>query len=268
MLGDAVRSLFFVLVGFGLGCAIIYVGGGEPPLPNAPVSMAALGPQMLRPSRAQFLQPAPASARYMVQPPQAMPERSTEGAVASERRQVLNAIVAAAAASAARGASALSPVDLKDSRDFQKKGGEIIYEARDLDLPQNVRDGLTAARSSIDDTKKRAAQSKKEIQERIPPLVKKAYWTEAKEQLRRQVGTLRFDLNTLAESSGKANKKAALAVNRKFITDVEECDFAIRKKQLEIAVKACDKAIASLDVALENYKATADSTVLKATNYK
>jgi len=253
MLGDAVRSLFFVLVGFGLGCAIIYIGGGEPPLPGAPISMAALGPQMLRPSRAQFLQPAPVSARYMVQPPQAMPERSTEGAVASERRQVLNAIVAAAAASAARGASALSPVDLKDSRDFEKKGGEIIYEARDLDLSQSVRDGLTQARSSLDDTKKRVQESKKQISSLVPPLVKKAYWTEAKEQLRRQVGTLRFDLNTLAESQGKSGKKGALAANRAFLNDVEACDFAIRAKQIDEAVKACDKAVATLDVTLKNY---------------
>ncbi len=44
--------------------------------------------------------------------------------------------------------------------------------------------------------------------------------TEAREQLRRQVGTLRFDLNALAESKPKADKKKALALKKEFIANV------------------------------------------------
>jgi hypothetical protein len=45
--------------------------------------------------------------------------------------------------------------------------------------------------------------------------------TEAREELRRQVGTLRFDLNTLASAkSSKEEKKAALALRKDFITSV------------------------------------------------
>lgn len=45
--------------------------------------------------------------------------------------------------------------------------------------------------------------------------------TEAREQLRRQVGTLRFDLNTLASSkAGKEDKKKALALGKAFIKKV------------------------------------------------
>ncbi len=45
--------------------------------------------------------------------------------------------------------------------------------------------------------------------------------TEAREQLRRQVGTLRFDLNVLAEAKGnKADKKKALALKQDFIKSV------------------------------------------------
>merc|ERR1711881_160145 len=88
---------------------------------------------------------------------------------------------------------AVTPVDLKDDRKVKSTGYELIYEARDLDLPQNVRDGLTQARSSVSDTKKRVAESKKRITTEVLPSIKKAYWTEAKEALRRQVGTLRID---------------------------------------------------------------------------
>ena len=44
---------------------------------------------------------------------------------------------------------------------------------------------------------------------------------EAREQLRRQVGTLRLDLNTLASAkAGKEDKKKALALRQDFLTKV------------------------------------------------
>merc|ERR1712232_681220 len=101
-------------------------------------------------------------------------------------------------------AFALTPVDLKDDRKAKSTGFDLIYEARDLDLPQNVRDGLTQARSSVADTKKRVTESKRRIAQDVLPFIEKAYWTEAKEALRLQVGTLRFDLNTLAATKGKS----------------------------------------------------------------
>merc|ERR1719160_1322999 len=122
-------------------------------------------------------------------------------------------------------------VDLKDDRQAKFNGYDLIYEARDLDLPQNVRDGLTQARSSVDDTKKRVSESKNRITQEVLPYIKKAYWTEAKEALRLQAGTLRFDLNTLAETKPKAEKKAALAAKKQFFNDIEKVDFAIREKK-------------------------------------
>merc|ERR1719373_19460 len=58
-------------------------------------------------------------------------------------------------------ALALTPVDLKDDRKAKSAGFDIIYEARDLDLPQNVREGFTQARSSLDETKNRVVELKK-----------------------------------------------------------------------------------------------------------
>lgn len=61
--------------------------------------------------------------------------------------QVLAGFVAAGAALlAAPKAQAVTPVDLFDDRKARDTGFDIIYEARDLDLPQNVRDGLTQVR--------------------------------------------------------------------------------------------------------------------------
>merc|ERR1711964_833505 len=145
-------------------------------------------------------------------------------------------------------ALAVTPIDLKDDRKVKSTGYDLIYEARDDSLPQNVRDGLAQARSSVEFTKKRVAESKKRIIQEVPPYIKKAYWTEAKEALRLQVGTLRFDLNTLAKTKPKAEKKAALAAKKQFFDDIEKVDFAIREKKMQTALKASETALSSLEV--------------------
>merc|ERR1719399_546700 len=169
-----------------------------------------------------------------------------------DRRAVASLAAGFAALVISSAAVALTPVDLKDDRKAKSTGFDLIYEARDLDLPQNVRDGLTQARSSVDDTKKRVAESKKRITQEVLPLIKKAYWTKAKEALRLQVGTLRFDLNTLAGTKSKADKKAAVAAQKQFLSDIEVVDFAIREKKIDAALRAYDVAVSSLDAALAN----------------
>merc|ERR1739845_286586 len=99
-------------------------------------------------------------------------------------------------------------------------------------------------------TKKRVVESKKLIASEVLPYIKKAYWTKAKEALRLQVGTLRFDLNTLAKTKPKAEKKAALAAKKQFFDDIEKVDFAIRQKKMDSALKAYGVAVSSLDSVL------------------
>merc|ERR1712187_476238 len=147
-------------------------------------------------------------------------------------------------------ALALTPVDLKDDRNAKSAGFDIIYEARDLDLPQNVREGFTQSRSSLDETKNRVVELKKCIADEALPFIKKAYWTKAKESLRLRVGTLRFDINTLVDSKPRSEKKAALAAKRQFFNDIENVDFAIRKKNVDAALKAYEISMKSLDVVL------------------
>lgn len=67
--------------------------------------------------------------------------------------QVLAGFVAAGAALlAAPKAQAVSPVDLFDDRKARNNGFDIIYEARDLDLPQSKRDGLDQVRAAAQST--------------------------------------------------------------------------------------------------------------------
>merc|ERR1719456_2212916 len=102
------------------------------------------------------------------------------------RRALATLIVGFAAVITSSKTVALTPVDLKDDRKAKSTGFDVIYEARDLDLPQNVRDGLTQARSSIGDTKKRVTESKRRLEQDVLPSIEKAYWSEAKEGLRLQ----------------------------------------------------------------------------------
>ncbi|KAI8464211.1 MAG: oxygen-evolving enhancer protein 3, chloroplastic [Monoraphidium minutum] len=171
-------------------------------------------------------------------------------ASAESRRAVLSSFAGAAALLAATSVEAASSIDLFDDRAAKKKGYDLIYEARDLDLPQNVREGFTQARSNLDETIKRVKESEKRLDNNILPSVEKAYWTEAREELRRQVGTLRFDLNALAGTKGKDAKKAALAARKDFLAAVEDLDLALRKKDKATALAKLPVAQAKLDSVL------------------
>ena len=54
--------------------------------------------------------------------------------------QVLAGFAAVAGLVVAKTANA---VDIKDARKVRENGFDLIYEARELELPQSVRDGLT-----------------------------------------------------------------------------------------------------------------------------
>ena len=58
--------------------------------------------------------------------------------------QVLAGFAAFAGLAVAKSAGA---VDIQDDRKVRDKGFDLIYEARELELPQSVRDGLSQVRS-------------------------------------------------------------------------------------------------------------------------
>jgi photosystem II oxygen-evolving enhancer protein 3 len=238
--GKVLVGLSF-LVGLGLG-ALLCLPSSTPHEEDAAMTMASPYAMASRPMQ----------TGYAFNPMQARMRGSQRVAAEPEamesRRDLLSGLALAFAAAGAmqdNAAYALSPVDLKDDRKAKSTGFDLIYEARDLDLPQNIREGFTQARSSIEDTKKRAAESGKRIESETIAAVKKAYWTEAKESLRRQVGTLRFDLATLA-----GNDKAKIKANKAFFVSVEKFDFAIREKKQAAALKAYDDVKAGLKTVL------------------
>lgn len=67
-------------------------------------------------------------------------------------------------------------VDLQDERQVRQKGFDLIYEARDLDLDQSTRDGLTQYRKNIDSTKARVKEAENIIDNKLEPFIKKKYW--------------------------------------------------------------------------------------------
>jgi len=184
---------------------------------------------------------APTTARV------ATKARSTVVARAEDsRRAVLGGMLVGGLAIA----TPANAVDIIDDRAAKAKGYDIIYEARDLDLPQGQRDGLCQARGDAALTKKRIAESVSRINGKLGSDIGKKYWTEAREELRRQVGTLSFDINTLASALGKADRKEVEALKKTLKAEVTALDFAIRKKDKDAAVKEYADVQAALNAVL------------------
>nr|8BD3_U Chain U, Chloroplast oxygen-evolving enhancer protein 3 [Chlorella ohadii]8BD3_u Chain u, Chloroplast oxygen-evolving enhancer protein 3 [Chlorella ohadii] len=141
-------------------------------------------------------------------------------------------------------------LDLFDDRKARQAGFDIIYEARDLDLPQGVRDGLAQARENLDVAKARIKEAEKRIDADLDAYIAKAYWTEGRNELRRQVGTLRFDLNAVADTLPKAAKKEAQAAKNEFLAAVEALDLQLRKKNGDKAAAALADTKAKLDAVI------------------
>ena len=87
---------------------------------------------------------------------------------------------------------------------------------------------LTTAQTVV-----RASESIKRLNEDVGEYVSKAYWTQAANELRRQVGTLRFDMNNLVADKSGDNKQA-----KAFYASIEKLDFAIRQKDQAAATTA------------------------------
>jgi photosystem II oxygen-evolving enhancer protein 3 len=170
---------------------------------------------------------------------------SVEGA--NTRRAVLGGLLAGVVAISTPAAQA---IDILDATKVREAGFDLIYQARDLDLPQSVRDGITQFRDNLVGTKSRIEEASKRINGDLGGYIEKKYWTSAREELRGQVGNLRQDINTSAATLDKASKKKALELGKKFYAKVDDLDFAIRKKSPEKASAAYAEAKSALKEAL------------------
>jgi hypothetical protein len=77
------------------------------------------------------------------------------------------------------------------------------------------------------------AESLKRLTGTVAEYSSKKYWSPAQNELRRQIGYLRFDLSALVDAKGSGEAEADA-----LIKSVEELDFAFRKKSPEMAAKA------------------------------
>lgn len=158
----------------------------------------------------------------------------------SSRREMLVGAVAAAGLMAGPAMAVPAAIVPSDDR-VAKPTLDRRDEALDFDADIRARLGQTQYRQSIDDTKKRVAESKKKFAAVVKPNLDKSYWTQAREGLRLQMGYLRYDLNTLATS------KAQKASVKDFVAQVEKLDGALRAKNLEAAQGEYATTISLLD---------------------
>lgn len=99
---------------------------------------------------------------------------------------MLGSLVAGVSSLAAGKALAdATPVDLFDDRNVRKKGFELIYEARDLDLDQATRDGLSQFRGDLAATRDRYKEASRRIEKDLGGFIQKEYWCAAALQLAR-----------------------------------------------------------------------------------
>jgi photosystem II oxygen-evolving enhancer protein 3 len=126
--------------------------------------------------------------------------------------------------------------DIALSNDMDKTAGVMYtYEARDRTLPQDVRSGFSDRDPAY--AKTRLGESVARLSN-VGDAINKKYWTEGREELRRQVGYMRFDLNTLAASKGGASAKgSALAAKKDLFETIDKLDFAMRMKDQATAAK-------------------------------
>ena len=105
---------------------------------------------------------------------------------------------AIAAATLANPAAAVAPAEIRDIRHL-KPEYSLAYEARDTALPHSTRAGLDQARDPAV-ARMRVSEAAKRL-DKVGTDIANMHWPAGREELRRYVGTLRFDLSTLASSS-------------------------------------------------------------------
>lgn len=140
------------------------------------------------------------------------------------------ASLAGAALIAVSSPAIADPIDILDKRKENVEGLQLIYEARDLDLNERTdQEGpsrFAFQKLTPEETFARAQEANKRLNGDVQEYIEKEYWTQASNELRRAVGSLRFDVDNLVKLKGKefAPKQVDL-----FVT-IEKLDFAIRQK--------------------------------------
>merc|ERR1712187_1076155 len=97
----------------------------------------------------------------------------------------------------------------------------------------------------------RPPESSKRIKSSVLEFINKNYWPSASNELRRQLGTMRFDLNNLAAAKEGSAQKEFLAAKKKFITDIEKLDLAVVNKNQKLSLDLFGTVVGSMDSVLK-----------------
>mmetsp|Transcript_6419 Transcript_6419/g.22085 ORF Transcript_6419/g.22085 Transcript_6419/m.22085 type:complete len:205 (+) Transcript_6419:156-770(+) len=169
-----------------------------------------------------------------------------QAAESSSRRQVMGQLAGVAALFAGAARANAEPINLIDDKtknlDYKNN---IADQARDVDIDNSIRTGRAQARADKAFVVKRVEEGKNRLEKDVKDFVSKAYWYDAKQELRRQLGYMSLDMDTLIAASG--DKKKGLSMKKDFFTAVDNLDFAIRQKNKDAGLKYQAEALTKLN---------------------
>lgn len=149
-------------------------------------------------------------------------------------------------------------IGIQDMRE-KNAGVQLIYEARDIDLPLKdrylySRDGEAGKQLSPEETLSRVNDAKDRINSEVRVAIEGQDWAKARNALRGRVGFLRFDLNYLVSLKDKEAKKEAIKLKTNALQKIEDLDYQLRLKNQETATGKIEIALAELDKAISFLK--------------
>ncbi|QDZ23969.1 oxygen evolving enhancer protein 3 [Chloropicon primus] len=172
--------------------------------------------------------------------------RVSAQAESSSRRQMMGQLAGVAALLAGAGSAKAESINLFDDKtkglDYKNN---IADQARDVGLDNNIRTGRSQSRADKALVVSRVTEGKNRLEKDVKDYVSKAYWYDAKQELRRQLGYMSGDMDTLIAST--SDKKTGLSMKKDFFTAVDNLDFAIRKKDKDSGLKYQADAVAKLN---------------------
>jgi len=164
----------------------------------------------------------------------------------SSRRQMLGfaGLAAGLLVGANQSAHAIGIELIDDKSKKLDYNNNIADQARDVDIDNNIRTGRTQARADKQFVVSRVAENKKRIENDVKGYIDSKAWYFATQELRRQLGNMSLDMNTLVAAS--SDKKQGAALKKDFFTAVDNMDFAIKKKDQAKALKYQEESVAKL----------------------
>jgi photosystem II oxygen-evolving enhancer protein 3 len=175
-----------------------------------------------------------------------MVRASAKEEAAVPRRAMLSFLAAAAVAVQRANAEEASPILIgPPPKPFGGlPGTKNADEARDLDLPQKQRFFLQS--EDVAGAQARLKASAAAIQDSEKYIAKKA-WPYVQNQLRLEAQYLNFDIDTIASSKPKEEKKALKALQKSLNAELDSLDYAARKKSQEKAKESYEKVVSILN---------------------